>query len=111
MAGRAGGRPRFATAGAMGERLRGQPGVPSATAATAGAAATPTCSLQNGLLLLQNGFHPLPSNGDGPRPLLLRHDQPLPAAAAAATTSHGSPAKKCRTRRRMDSGRKNRPRK
>ncbi|KAJ7324166.1 hypothetical protein JRQ81_017186 [Phrynocephalus forsythii] len=79
----------------MGDRLRGQAGVSSAAATKAPA----TCSRHNGLL--HNGFHPMPGHGEAPRSLLFRPDLPL--------SSHGSPTKKCRTRRRMDSGRKNRP--
>lgn len=84
-----------AGAGAMGERLRGQAGVSSAAAA-------PTCSLHNGLPL-HNGFHPLAGNGEASHPLHFRPELPL--------SSHDSPTKKSRARRRMDSGRKNRPRK
>uniref|UniRef100_A0A8D0BWV7 Uncharacterized protein n=1 Tax=Salvator merianae TaxID=96440 RepID=A0A8D0BWV7_SALMN len=95
--------PGERAAGAMGERLRSQQAGVSSSAATA---ATPTCSLRNGLQL-HNGFHhramPSSSNGEASRALLFRQDLPLP--------SQGSPAKKGRTRRRMDSGRKNRPRK
>lgn len=65
--------------------------------------------------LLHNGFHPPPGcnrgpAGDGdaapPRLPLLAELQPQPPLP-----QHDSPAKKCRLRRRMDSGRKNRPRK
>uniref|UniRef100_A0A674K9B0 Uncharacterized protein n=1 Tax=Terrapene triunguis TaxID=2587831 RepID=A0A674K9B0_9SAUR len=80
-------RPRGAAAADMGERPRAQPGAPPAAAAPSG-------SLLNGLL--HNGFHP-------PPPPLLRQEPPVPG--------HGSPAKKCRLRRRLDSGRRNRPRK
>ncbi|KAM3834652.1 pantothenate kinase 1 isoform 1-T1 [Vipera latastei] len=79
----------------MGERLRGQAGVSSAAAA-----APPTCSLHNGLPL-HNGFHPPASNGEASHPLPFRSELPL--------SSHDSPTKKSRARRRMDSGRKNRP--
>ncbi|XP_032288197.1 pantothenate kinase 1 isoform X1 [Halichoerus grypus] len=82
------------------------PGAP----ADAGAAAV------NGLL--HNGFHPPPvqpprlcsrgpaGGGDAapPRLPLLPELQPQPPPP-----QHDSPAKKCRLRRRMDSGRKNRP--
>uniref|UniRef100_A0A8C3PF41 Uncharacterized protein n=1 Tax=Chrysemys picta bellii TaxID=8478 RepID=A0A8C3PF41_CHRPI len=77
-------RQRSEAAAAMGERPRAQPGAPPAAAAPSG-------SLLNGLL--HNGFHPPP---------LLRQEPPVPG--------HGSPAKKCRLRRRLDSGRRNRPR-
>lgn len=84
------------------------PGAPADT----GAAAV------NGLL--HNGFHPPPvqpprlcsrgpaGGGDAapPRLPLLPELQPQPPPP-----QHDSPAKKCRLRRRMDSGRKNRPRK
>ncbi|KAL2302977.1 hypothetical protein Nmel_010431, partial [Mimus melanotis] len=69
------------------------------------AAAAASCSLLGGLL--QNGFHPSGpplSNGgcgESPHPLLLHPELP--------PLSHGSPAKKCRLRRRMDSGRRHRP--
>lgn len=86
-----------AVGGVMGERLRGQAGVSSAAAA-----APPTCSLHNGLPL-HNGFHPPASNGEASHPLHFRSELPL--------SSHDSPTKKSRARRRMDSGRKNRPRK
>ena len=70
--------------------------------------------------LLHNGFHPPPvqplllcsrgpaGGGDAapPRLQLLPELQPQPPPP-----QHDSPAKKCRLRRRMDSGRKNRPRK
>lgn len=87
----------------MGEQLRAQP------AASAGPPppAAASCSLLGGLL--QNGFHPsgppLSNGGCGepPHPLLLRPELP--------PLSHGSPAKKCRLRRRVDSGRRHRPRK
>lgn len=72
--------------------------------------------------LLHNGFHQLPvqqprffnrgSVGGGdpapPRLLLQPELQPQPQPPPA---QHDSPAKKCRLRRRMDSGKKNRPRK
>lgn len=59
--------------------------------------------------LLHNGFHPPPACSRDPPPArfqLLSELQPQPLFA-----QHDSPAKKCRLRRRMDSGRKNRPRK
>lgn len=60
--------------------------------------------------LLHNGFHPPPPacSRDPPpaRFQLLSELQPQPLFS-----QHDSPAKKCRLRRRMDSGRKNRPRK
>jgi len=85
----------------MGEQLRAQP------AAATGAPPAASCSLRGGLL--HNGFHPAGptlSNGgcgEAPHPLLLRPEPP--------PLGHGSPAKKCRLRRRMDSGRRHRPRK
>ncbi|XP_036023008.1 pantothenate kinase 1 isoform X1 [Onychomys torridus] len=58
--------------------------------------------------LLHNGFHPPPPacSRDPPpaRFQLLSELQPQPLFS-----QHDSPAKKCRLRRRMDSGRKNRP--
>ncbi|XP_069652685.1 pantothenate kinase 1 isoform X2 [Haliaeetus albicilla] len=83
----------------MGEQLRAQPAAP------AGPPPAASCSLLGGLL--QNGFHPASqplSNGgcgEAPHPLLLRPELP--------PLGHGSPAKKCRLRRRMDSGRRHRP--
>uniref|UniRef100_A0A452IP53 pantothenate kinase n=1 Tax=Gopherus agassizii TaxID=38772 RepID=A0A452IP53_9SAUR len=74
---------RSEAATAMEERPRAQPGAQPAAAAPSG-------SLLNGLL--HNGFH---------TPPLLRQEPPVPG--------HGSPAKKCRLRRRLDSGRRNRP--
>uniref|UniRef100_A0A8C2U9Y8 Uncharacterized protein n=1 Tax=Coturnix japonica TaxID=93934 RepID=A0A8C2U9Y8_COTJA len=74
--------------------------------AAAGAPTATSCSLRGGLL--HNGFHPAGptlSNGgcgEAPHPLLLRPEPP--------PLGHGSPAKKCRLRRRMDSGRRHRPR-
>lgn len=59
--------------------------------------------------LLHNGFHPPPACSRDPPPArfqLSSELQPQPLFA-----QHDSPAKKCRLRRRMDSGRKNRPRK
>uniref|UniRef100_A0A669R072 Uncharacterized protein n=1 Tax=Phasianus colchicus TaxID=9054 RepID=A0A669R072_PHACC len=85
---------------AMGEQLRAQP------AAATGAPPAASCSLRGGLL--HNGFHPAGptlSNGgcgEAPHSLLLRPEPP--------PLGHGSPAKKCRLRRRMDSGRRHRPR-
>ncbi|XP_042316463.1 pantothenate kinase 1 isoform X2 [Sceloporus undulatus] len=90
-----------AAAKAMGERLRGQ----AAGQAASPSAATP-CSLPKGeVLLLHNGYHPSSaspasgSNGEAP------HPPPPPLAL------FGSPLKKAgpRPRRRVDSGRKNRP--
>nr|XP_060624736.1 pantothenate kinase 1 isoform X1 [Anolis sagrei ordinatus] len=80
----------------MGERLRGQAaGASSSSPPPPPSAAAAAPALHNGLLL-HNGFHPLPGcNGEAaPHPLLF-----------------GSPpAKKgTRPRRRVDSGRKNRP--
>ncbi|KAF7476707.1 pantothenate kinase 1 isoform X1 [Marmota monax] len=83
---------------------------------TPGAPAGTSAALVNGLL--HNGFHPPPvqpplvcswgpsGGGDAapPRLPLLSELQPQPLLA-----QHDSPAKKCRLRRRMDSGRKNRP--
>ena len=94
-----------------GQPERSAPHAPG-TPAGAGAAAV------NGLL--HNGFHPppiqpprlcsrsLPGGGDAapPRLPLQPELQPQPPPP-----QHYSPAKKCRLRRRMDSGRKNRPRK
>ncbi|KAL1788836.1 pantothenate kinase 1 isoform X1 [Sigmodon hispidus] len=59
--------------------------------------------------LLHNGFHPPPACSRDPPPARLQllselQPQPLPLFS-----QHDSPAKKCRLRRRMDSGRKNRP--
>ncbi|KAK4820850.1 hypothetical protein QYF61_007855 [Mycteria americana] len=85
----------------MGEQLRAQPAAPAGPPPPAAA----SCSLLGGLL--QNGFHPSSqplSNGgcgEASHPLLLRPELP--------PLSHGSPAKKCRLRRRMDSGRRHRP--
>ncbi|KAM6185966.1 LOW QUALITY PROTEIN: pantothenate kinase 1 [Rhynchocyon petersi] len=86
-----------------------EPSAPHAPGASPGAAAV------NGLL--HNGFHspPIqpprlcsrsPAGGDAapPRLPLLPELQPQPPPP-----QHDSPAKKCRLRRRMDSGRKNRP--
>lgn len=90
----------------MGEQLRAQPAAPAGGPPPPAAAAS-SCSLLGGLL--QNGFHPASqplSNGgcgEAPHPLLLRPELP--------PLGHGSPAKKCRLRRRMDSGRRHRPRK
>lgn len=87
---------------AMGEQLRAQPAAPGGPPPAAA-----SCSLLGGLL--QNGFHPSGpplsngSCGEPPHPLLLRPELP--------PLSHGSPAKKCRLRRRLDSGRRHRPRK
>ncbi|KAM4840202.1 pantothenate kinase 1 isoform X2 [Urocitellus parryii] len=83
---------------------------------TPGAPAGINAALVNGLL--HNGFHPPPvqpplvcsrgpsGGGDAapPRLPLLSELQPQQLLA-----QHDSPAKKCRLRRRMDSGRKNRP--
>ncbi|KAL6061460.1 hypothetical protein STEG23_033227, partial [Scotinomys teguina] len=62
--------------------------------------------------LLHNGFHPLrgppPACSRDPPPArfqLLSELQPQPPLFS----QHDSPAKKCRLRRRMDSGKKNRP--
>lgn len=88
----------------MGEQLRAQPAAPAGGPPPPAAS---SCSLLGGLL--QNGFHPASqplSNGgcgEAPHPLLLRPELP--------PLGHGSPAKKCRLRRRMDSGRRHRPRK
>lgn len=96
------GRVKPQTAPGMGDRA-GQPEprsswhTPGAAAADAGAAAA-----VNGLL--HNGFH-APAV-QPPRLPLLQEPQPQPTPP-----QHDSPAKKCRLRRRMDSGRKNRPRK
>ncbi|KAM9610527.1 pantothenate kinase 1 isoform 3-T3 [Morphnus guianensis] len=85
----------------MGEQLRAQPAAPAGPPPPPAA----SCSLLGGLL--QNGFHPASqplSNGgcgEAPHPLLLRPELP--------PLGHGSPAKKCRLRRRMDSGRRHRP--
>lgn len=90
---------------------RSDPPVPGAAAGAATAAV-------NGLL--HNGFHPPPvqpprlcsrgpaGGGDAapPRLPLQPELQPQPPPP-----QHDSPAKKCRLRRRMDSGKKNRPRK
>lgn len=57
--------------------------------------------------LLHNGFHPPPASSRDPPPArcqLSSELQPQPLFS-----QHDSPAKKCRLRRRMDSGRKNRP--
>ncbi|XP_074882134.1 pantothenate kinase 1 isoform X2 [Buteo buteo] len=84
----------------MGEQLRAQAAAPAGPPPPAA-----SCSLLGGLL--QNGFHPASqplSNGgcgEAPHPLLLRPELP--------PLGHGSPAKKCRLRRRMDSGRRHRP--
>lgn len=99
----------------MGDR-GGQPerSAPHATGASAGAGPAAV----NGLL--HNGFHPQPvqpprlcsrspaggSDAAPPRLLLQPELQPQPPPP-----QHDSPAKKCRLRRRMDSGKKNRPRK
>lgn len=89
-----------------GQPERSAPHAPG-TPAGVGAAAV------NGLL--HNGFHPSrlcsrgpPGGGDAaPQRLPLQPElQPQPPPP-----QHDSPAKKCRLRRRMDSGRKNRPRK
>lgn len=83
----------------MGEQLRAQPAAPAGPPPAAA-----SCSLLGGLL--QNGFHPSGpplGSGEPPHPLLLRPEPP--------PLSHGSPAKKCRLRRRLDSGRRHRPRK
>lgn len=96
------GRLKPQTAPGMGDRA-GQPEprsswhTPGAAAADAGAAAA-----VNGLL--HNGFHA--PDVQPPRLPLLQEPQPQPTPP-----QHDSPAKKCRLRRRMDSGRKNRPRK
>lgn len=81
----------------MGEQLRAQP---------AAAAAASSCSRLGGLL---HAGRPPPGQplanggcGEAPHPLLLRTEPP---------SCHGSPAKKCRLRRRRDSGRRHRPRK
>lgn len=99
--------PGMGDRGAQHERAALQsPGAPEGAAAAV-----------NGLL--HNGFHPpaacsrdpppprfqLPSELQ-PQPQPLPQPQPQPLFA-----QHDSPAKKCRLRRRMDSGRKNRPRK
>ncbi|XP_074663572.1 pantothenate kinase 1-like [Strix aluco] len=84
----------------MGEPLRAQPAAPAGPPSPAA-----SCSLLGGLL--QNGFHPpsqpLSHGGceEAPHPLLLRPELP--------PLSHGSAAKKCRLRRRVDSGRRHRP--
>lgn len=94
-----------------GQPERSAPHVPEAPA---GGGATAV----NGLL--HNGFHPPPvqpprlcsrgtaggSDAAPPRLPLLPELQPQPPPPL-----HDSPAKKCRLRRRMDSGKKNRPRK
>lgn len=94
-----------------GQAEHSTPHVPGAPAGASAAAV-------NGLL--HNGFHQLPvqpprfcsrspvGGGDPapPRLLLQPELQPQPPPP-----QHDSPAKKCRLRRRMDSGKKNRPRK
>lgn len=93
--------PGMGDRGAQHERAALQsPGAPEGAAAAV-----------NGLL--HNGFHPSAAcSRDPPAPRfqvpseLQPQPQPQPLFA-----QHDSPAKKCRLRRRMDSGRKNRPRK
>lgn len=103
--------PAFGMGDRGGQPERSAPHAPGASAG-AGPAAV------NGLL--HNGFHPQPvqpprlcsrspaggSDAAPPRLLLQPELQPQPPPP-----QHDSPAKKCRLRRRMDSGKKNRPRK
>uniref|UniRef100_A0A286XNZ8 pantothenate kinase n=1 Tax=Cavia porcellus TaxID=10141 RepID=A0A286XNZ8_CAVPO len=77
----------------------GQPGRCSAHAPGDSAHAGAGAAALNGLL--HNGFHP---DTAPPRVPLLAELQPQPQLP-----QHDSPAKKCRLRRRMDSGKKNRP--
>lgn len=93
--------PGMGERGAQHERAALQsPGAPEGAAATV-----------NGLL--HNGFHPPPACSRDPLPArfqLSSELQPQPQPQPLFS-QHDSPAKKCRLRRRMDSGRKNRPRK
>ncbi|MEJ1276449.1 pantothenate kinase 1 [Cricetulus griseus] len=88
--------PGMGDRGAQHERAALQsPGAPEGAAA----------AVVNGLL--HNGFHPPPACSRDPPPArfqLSSELQPQPLFS-----QHDSPAKKCRLRRRMDSGRKNRP--
>lgn len=89
--------PGMGDRGAQHERAALQsPGAPEGAAAAV-----------NGLL--HNGFHPsAASSRDPPAP---RFQLPSELQPQPLFAQHDSPAKKCRLRRRMDSGRKNRPRK
>ncbi|XP_075830002.1 pantothenate kinase 1 isoform X2 [Microtus pennsylvanicus] len=91
--------PGMGERGAQHERAALQsPGAPEGAAATV-----------NGLL--HNGFHPPPACSRDPLPArfqLSSELQPQPQQQPLFS-QHDSPAKKCRLRRRMDSGRKNRP--
>ncbi|XP_038170203.1 pantothenate kinase 1 isoform X1 [Arvicola amphibius] len=93
--------PGMGERGAQHERAALQsPGAPEGAAATV-----------NGLL--HNGFHPPPACSRDPLPArfqLSSELQPQPQPQPQPLFSqHDSPAKKCRLRRRMDSGKKNRP--
>lgn len=87
--------PGMGDRGAQHERAALQsPGAPEGAAAAV-----------NGLL--HNGFHPsAASSRDPPAP---RFQLPSELQPQPLFAQHDSPAKKCRLRRRMDSGRKNRP--
>lgn len=93
--------PGMGDRGAQHERAALQsPGAPEGAAAAV-----------NGLL--HNGFHPSAAcsrDPPAPRFQVLSELQPQPQPQPLFA-QHDSPAKKCRLRRRMDSGRKNRPRK
>uniref|UniRef100_A0A8C5U6Z1 Uncharacterized protein n=1 Tax=Malurus cyaneus samueli TaxID=2593467 RepID=A0A8C5U6Z1_9PASS len=89
-------------AAAMGERLRAQPAAPAGPSPSAAA----SCSLLGGLRRTA-------STPRARRSATAAAGGTAPAAATpgAAAAQHGSPAKKCRLRRRVDSGRRHRPRK
>lgn len=61
--------------------------------------------------LLHNGFHPPAACSRDPPPPRFQLPPELQPQQPLLFAQHDSPAKKCRLRRRMDSGRKNRPRK
>lgn len=91
--------PGMGDRGAQHERAALQsPGAPEGAAAAV-----------NGLL--HNGFHPPAACSRDPPPPRFQLPPELQPQQQPLFAQHDSPAKKCRLRRRMDSGRKNRPRK
>ncbi|XP_032747717.1 pantothenate kinase 1 isoform X2 [Rattus rattus] len=89
--------PGMGDRGAQHERAALQsPGAPEGAAAAV-----------NGLL--HNGFHPPAACSRDPPPPRFQLPPELQPQQQPLFAQHDSPAKKCRLRRRMDSGRKNRP--